>query len=72
MQGIKEMRCEERFQGIYKKSSEGIAFCPYRACPTGVHSDHQHGKIKGFVINEENKIVYVPVSANLKLGQLAN
>ncbi len=54
------MRCEEQFQKIYKKPPEGIAFCPYRVCPIGAHSDHQHGKITGFAIDKGIQIAYAP------------
>ncbi len=54
------MRSEERFQEIYKKDPEGIAFCPYRVCPIGAHSDHQHGKITGIAIDQGIHIAYAP------------
>ncbi len=54
------MRCEERFFEIYGKQSEGIAFCPYRVCPIGAHSDHQHGKITGLAIDKGIHIAYRP------------
>ena len=28
-----------------------FSFCPYRICPLGAHSDHQHGYVSGFAIN---------------------
>ncbi len=54
------MRCEERFFEIYAKLNEGLAFCPYRICPIGAHSDHQHGKITGFAIDKGIHIAYRP------------
>ncbi len=54
------MRCEERFFEIYGKAAEGLAFCPYRVCPIGAHSDHQHGKITGFAIDRGIHIAYRP------------
>ena len=39
------MYCEERFKHIYGRDAEGLAFCPYRVCPIGAHSDHNLGKI---------------------------
>ncbi len=54
------MRCEERFFEIYGKQNEGLAFCPYRVCPLGAHSDHQHGKITGFAIDKGIHIAYRP------------
>ncbi len=54
------MRCEEKFFEIYGKANEGLAFCPYRVCPLGAHSDHQHGKITGFAIDKGIHIAYRP------------
>ena len=54
------MRCEEVFAQIYHKEPEGIAFCPYRVCPLGAHSDHQLGKITGFAIDKGISIAYRP------------
>lgn len=52
------MLCEERFNEIYKKEPDGVAFCPYRICPIGAHSDHQFGKITGLAINKGIHIAY--------------
>ena len=51
----------EEFKKLYPKV-EGIerAFCPYRVCPVGAHSDHQYGLISGFAIDKGIEIVYVP------------
>lgn len=46
------------FEQTYKRSPDGIAFCPYRICPLGAHSDHQHGKITGLAINKGIHIAY--------------
>ncbi len=54
------MRCEERFFEIYGKDNEGLAFCPYRVCPIGAHSDHQYGKITGLAIDKGIHIAYRP------------
>ncbi len=54
------MRCEERFFEIYGKPNEGLAFCPYRVCPIGAHSDHQYGKITGLAIDKGIHIAYRP------------
>ncbi len=54
------MRCEERFFEIYGKLNEGLSFCPYRVCPIGAHSDHQHGKITGLAIDKGVHIAYRP------------
>ncbi len=54
------MRCEEKFFEIYGKVNEGLAFCPYRICPIGAHSDHQYGKITGLAINKGIHIAYRP------------
>ena len=52
------MRCAERYEEIYKKSPADIAFCPYRVCPIGAHSDHQLGKITGLAIDQGVHIAY--------------
>ncbi len=54
------LRCEEKFFEIYHRESEGLAFCPYRICPIGAHSDHQLGKITGFAIDKGIHIAYRP------------
>ena len=54
------MRCIEKFESIYHKEPEGMAFCPYRICPLGAHSDHQLGKITGLAIDKGIHIAYRP------------
>ncbi len=54
------MICEERFEEIYGRGAEGMAFCPYRICPIGAHSDHNLGKITGLAINKGIHIAYAP------------
>ena len=54
------MYCEERFKHIYGRDAEGLAFCPYRVCPIGAHSDHNLGKITGFAIDKGIHIAYSP------------
>ena len=49
---------EKLYEQIYKKSSEGVAFCPYRICPIGAHSDHQLGKVTGMAINAGVRVAY--------------
>lgn len=48
------------FEQTYKKSPAGVSFCPYRICPIGAHSDHQHGKITGLAIDKGIHIAYAP------------
>ena len=52
------MRCEERFESIYGRAADGLAFCPYRICPVGAHIDHQHGRITGLAIDRGVNIAY--------------
>ncbi len=52
--------CESRFQELYHKDPEGSAFCPYRICPIGAHSDHNLGKITGLAIDKGIHIAYAP------------
>ena len=47
-----------KFNQIYKKDPDGVAFCPYRICPLGAHVDHQLGKITGMAINAGVHIAY--------------
>ncbi len=54
------MICEEIFEERYQKVPMGIAFCPYRVCPIGAHSDHQLGKITGLAIDKGISIAYGP------------
>lgn len=54
------MRCEEVFEQIYHREPEGVAFCPYRVCPIGAHTDHQLGKITGLAIDKGISIAYRP------------
>ena len=54
------MICEKIFEERYQKSPTGIAFCPYRICPIGAHSDHQLGKITGLAIDKGISIAYGP------------
>lgn len=54
------MQCVEKFEAIYRKSPEAVAFCPYRVCPIGAHSDHQLGKITGFAIDKGIHLAYAP------------
>ena len=52
------MKATNVFEQIYLTSPSDVAFCPYRVCPLGAHSDHQLGKITGFSINKGIRIVY--------------
>ena len=49
---------ENEFQKTYKREPNGTAFCPYRICPLGAHSDHQLGKITGMAIDAGVHIAY--------------
>lgn len=48
------------FAKIYKTMPTDFEFAPYRICPIGAHSDHQHGKITGFAIDRGIHIAYHP------------
>lgn len=49
------------FNKIYPNINETFrAFCPYRVCPVGAHSDHQYGLISGFAIDKGVEIIYAP------------
>ncbi len=51
-------KCIEKFNEIYRRDPDGVAFCPYRICPLGAHVDHQYGKINGLAINYGIRIAY--------------
>jgi galactokinase/galacturonokinase len=46
------------YEQTYKKSPEGVSFCPYRICPLGAHVDHNLGKVTGMAINAGVRIAY--------------
>ena len=52
------MLSEERFRETYGRDPEGVAFCPYRICPIGAHSDHNLGKITGLAIDKGIHIAF--------------
>ncbi len=54
------MLCQDRFVEIYKRMPEAMAFCPYRVCPIGAHSDHNLGKITGLAIDKGIHLAYSP------------
>ena len=54
------MLCQERYELIYHREAEHMAFCPYRICPLGAHSDHNLGKVLGFAIDKGIHMAYGP------------
>ncbi len=51
----------EIFETKYPGEKEILsAFCPYRVCPIGAHSDHQHGLVTGLAISYGIHILYSP------------
>lgn len=52
------LEVETLYEKIYHKSPEAVAFCPYRICPIGAHSDHNFGKVTGMAINAGVRIAY--------------
>ena len=54
------MNCEFEFTKLYHRDPVDVAFCPYRVCPIGAHSDHQLGKVTGFAIDQGVRIAYGP------------
>ena len=59
------MRCVEVFRQVYQRDPSDMAFCPYRVCPMGAHSDHQFGKITGLAINKGIHIAYSPKTTGI-------
>ena len=55
------MSIVEKFEELYPKANDiKRAFCPYRVCPVGAHSDHQYGMVSGFAIDKGVEILYTP------------
>lgn len=54
------LQCIQKFYELYKQDPVDVAFCPYRVCPIGAHSDHQFGKITGLAINKGIHFAYKP------------
>lgn len=54
------MRCQDVFEQTYTRAPSDMAFCPYRICPIGAHSDHNFGKVTGFAIDKGVHIAYSP------------
>ena len=54
------MYCVDKFAEVYRRDPVDVAFCPYRVCPMGAHSDHQFGKITGLAIDKGIHIAYGP------------
>ncbi len=52
---------KEQFERHFVSNQEPqVAFCPYRICPLGAHSDHQHGKVTGLAIDKGISLTYTP------------
>lgn len=51
---------EQYYRYFTGEKAPQTAFCPYRICPLGAHSDHQHGKVTGLAINEGISLTYTP------------
>ena len=52
---------EREFLKLYPDAKEIMeAFCPYRVCPIGAHSDHQFGLVTGFAIDKGIEIAFYP------------
>lgn len=54
------MQCQIEFETLYRREPQSVAFCPYRVCPMGAHSDHQFGKVTGLAIDQGISIAYGP------------
>ena len=52
------MQCEIKFEQLYHRAPDALAFCPYRICPLGAHIDHQFGKINGMAIDKGIHLAY--------------
>ncbi len=55
------MNLIEQYSRFFTGKQEPLtAFCPYRICPLGAHSDHQHGKVTGLAIDKGISLTYTP------------
>ena len=54
----KEFLKERYYKHFGESNNLEFYFCPYRICPLGAHSDHQHGYVSGFAINYGIYITY--------------
>ena len=52
------MNCCDEFERYYGVNPDGEVFCPYRICPLGAHTDHNHGLVTGFALNEGVTVAY--------------
>ena len=59
------MNCVSKFNEIYNREPDGVAFCPYRICPLGAHSDHQFGKVTGFAVDQGIHMAYRPKTTGI-------
>ena len=53
-----EQTCIQKFNELYRKEPADVVFCPYRVCPIGAHTDHQHGLVTGFAIDKGIHLAY--------------
>ena len=50
---------KEEYVNLFGNANNiNYSFCPYRICPLGAHSDHQHGYVSGFAINYGIYVTY--------------
>jgi len=49
---------KKEFEKLYSVKSNYESFCPYRVCPVGAHSDHQHGFVTGFALDKGIHVLY--------------
>lgn len=49
---------KEQFKNLYNIENKFEAFCPYRVCPVGAHSDHQFGHVTGFALDRGIHVLY--------------
>ncbi len=66
------MDLRESYAKIFKDTHvPKTSFCPYRICPLGAHSDHQHGKVTGIAIDKGITVIYTPTEdGNVQLVSL--
>ena len=66
------MTCGEIFESIYHREPTDVAFCPYRVCPIGAHSDFQLGKITGLAVDQGIRFAYSPKHSGIVELRSAN
>lgn len=58
---IERQRAALRGRGVADREA-AVVFSPYRVCPIGAHSDHQHGPVLGIGISAGTLLAFAPAA----------